>query len=556
MRIAIAQINFHIGNFKANFNQMLAAIEAAKSDNAEVIVFSELAVCGYPPLDLLEHREFVDGCLNIVDRLAEKSHDIAIVVGSPSINPHDRGKKLFNTAFFLSDGEVSNRVNKTLLPTYDIFDEYRYFEPNDSFTLVEYKDKKFALTICEDLWDDQPVENSFSQSKLYRKSPMEELIKQSPDFIINISASPFAANKLNARREVMSQNARQYGLPLIYVNQVGANTELLFDGGSMLMNADGDFDESFDPFASGVKVYDLDNLSNSRDVDFVSVQPILSEEYRLEMIRKALVFGIKDYFSKVGFKQATLGLSGRIDSALTLVLAVEALGAENVHVLLLPSKYSSDHSISDSEEMVRILGIDSSQITIQPIVNEVENQLAELFEGTTPGLAEENIQARVRGLLLMALSNKFGHILLNTSNKSETAVGYSTLYGDLNGGLSVLGDLYKTDVYLLSNHINRDGIVVPESIITKPPSAELRPDQKDSDSLPDYDVLDKVLYAYIEQRMNIEDIIALGYDSEMVEKTVRLVNRSEYKRFQAPPILRISSKAFGIGRRIPLVALY
>ncbi len=556
MRIALAQINFHIGNFESNYKQMVAAISEARKGNADLVVFSELAVCGYPPLDLLEHKEFVDDCLHMVDRLAEESYNIGIVLGGPSINSNDRGKKLFNSAFFLHEGKVISRVNKTLLPTYDIFDEYRYFEPNTEFELIEFKNKHIALTICEDLWDDQPVENAFSQSKLYPRSPMEELIKKSPDFIINISASPFAANKLYARRTVMSQNARKYKLPIVYVNQVGANTELIFDGGSMMISADGFFHESFQPFESGVKIYELDNLMNSDLVRFQSIQTNLSEEYRLEMIHKALIFGIKDYFTKLGFSKATLGLSGGIDSALTLVLAVEALGAENVHVLLLPSKYSSDHSVSDSEQLVSNLGIKSDQISIQPIVDKIESQLTSLFSGTEAGLAEENIQARVRGLLLMALSNKFGHILLNTSNKSEMAVGYSTLYGDLAGGLSVLGDLYKTDVYNLCQFINRKHEIIPSNILLKPPSAELRPDQKDSDSLPDYEVLDKVLYAYIEQRMNIADIVALGFDAKLVEKTIRMVNRSEYKRFQAPPILRISSKAFGIGRRIPLVADY
>lgn len=559
MNIAIAQLNFHIANLKSNLKKILEAVEEAKEKGADLIVFSELAICGYPPLDLLEHKEFVDECLLIVDQLAIHSEQIGIVVGGPSVNPNSKGKKLFNTAFFLAEGKVVQKVHKTLLPTYDIFDEYRYFEPNTHFEIVSFKGKRIALTICEDLWDDQPVENAFARTKLYTRSPMEELIKQDPDLILNISASPFAANKLSARQEVMSQNAKKFGLPLFYANQVGANTELLFDGGSMVVNAQGVIHDSFDAFEEGVIVYELDeleNASNRPEVHFNSLQPNLSEEYRLEMIRKALIFGIKDYFNKMGFSKATLGLSGGIDSALTLVLAAEALGSENIHVLLLPSKYSSDHSISDSVELLKIINVDSSTISIQPIVDVFENQLSELFVGYEAGLAEENIQARARGVLLMALSNKKGHILLNTSNKSETAVGYSTLYGDMSGGLSVLGDLYKTDVYLLSRHINHHKEVIPQNIIDKPPSAELRPDQKDSDSLPDYAILDQILYAYIEQRQSVQDIVNQGFVEDTVKIIVSLVNRSEYKRFQAPPILRISSKAFGMGRRIPLVAKY
>ena len=556
MKIAIGQLNFHIGNFEKNYLLMNQAIDDALEQGADLIVFSELSVCGYPPLDLLEHKEFVDACLATVDRLKARSHEIGIVVGSPSVNPAEKGKKLYNSAFFLAGGEVIHQVNKTLLPTYDIFDEYRYFEPNRDFGLVNFRGYKFALTICEDLWDDQPVENAFAQTRLYLHSPMEALAAQGPDCIINISASPFAANKLDARREVIAQNAIKYGMPVIYSNQVGANTELIFDGGSMVVTPTGKIEECFDPFSSGVKTYPLEALISSDLPGGEIAQRNVDEEYRLEMIYKALIFGVKDYFEKSGFRQATLGLSGGIDSALTLAIAVEALGAENVHVLLLPSKYSSDHSVTDSEEMVRNLGVESTLVAIQPIVDQIGESLSELFAGMAPGLAEENIQARVRGLLLMALSNKKGPILLNTSNKSEAAVGYSTLYGDLNGGLSVLGDVYKTDVYKLSEFINKDKEVIPIHILKKEPSAELRPDQKDSDSLPPYPVLDRILYAYIEQRMSLVDIAALGFDLQLVENVVSMVNRSEYKRFQAPPILRVSSKAFGIGRRIPLVARY
>ncbi len=556
MKIALAQLNFRVADLAGNRKRMEQSIQQARLTGADMAVFSELSVCGYPPLDLLEQKEFIDACQLEVNYLATLSHDIAIVVGAPAINPNPKGKKLFNAAYFLAQGAIRQVVYKTLLPTYDIFDEYRYFEPNTDFELVEYKGVRFALTICEDLWDDQPVDNAFARTKLYTRSPMDELMPEKPEFIINISASPFASNKLFARREVMILNAQKYHIPVFYANQVGANTELIFDGESMVVNREGKIVDLFEPFAEDVRIFDHENLILRINLQDQQKYQILSEEYRLEMIYKALIFGIKDYFKKMGFTQATLGLSGGIDSALTLVLAVEALGAENMHVLLLPSKYSSGHSIDDSIQLANYLGVKYSTLPIQDIVDSFEHQLADLFTDTLPDVTEENIQARTRGVLLMALSNKKGYILLNTSNKSEAAVGYATLYGDMNGGLSVLGDVYKTDVYRLSRFINRERELIPQHIIEKAPSAELRPDQKDSDSLPDYDVLDAILQFYIEGRMSVAEIVELGFDEELVRRTVQLVNRSEYKRFQSPPILRISSKAFGMGRRIPLVAKY
>ncbi len=556
MKILLAQLNFHIGNFEANRLKMESVIKDGIKRNADLVVFSELSVCGYPPLDLLEQRDFIDACLDSVKKLASLSHSIGIIVGGPAINPNVRGKNLYNAAYFLYGGEVKDIRYKSLLPTYDIFDEYRYFEPNSEFDIVEFRGKRIALTICEDLWDDQPVENAFSRSKLYPVSPMEMLIDQQADMIINISASPFAANKLNSRKKVMSQNAVKYGLPIFYSNQVGANTELIFDGSSMVVGPDGNIFDSFVPFREETREYQLEDVLTLGIGKPIAEYSIVSDEYRLEMIHNALVFGIKDYFSKVGFSKATLGLSGGIDSALTLVLAVRALGAENVRVLLLPSKYSSDHSISDSIALAKNLNINWDEIDIQTVVDEVELSIRPIFGELPPDVTEENIQARTRGLMLMALSNKLGHILLNTSNKSEAAVGYSTLYGDMNGGLSVLGDVYKTDVYALSRFINRELEVIPVSIIDKPPSAELRPDQKDSDSLPDYSILDNILYRFIELKESVNTIVSSGLDENLVRKIVSLVNRSEYKRFQAPPILRVSSKAFGLGRRIPLVAKY
>ncbi|MBT7094818.1 MAG: NAD+ synthase [Bacteroidetes bacterium] len=556
MKIALAQLNFHIANLSGNRKKMESAISEALADKADLIVFSELSVCGYPPLDLLEQKDFIDACQAEVEYLATLSKDIGIVVGAPAINPNAKGKKLFNAAFFLAEGSIQQRVYKTLLPTYDIFDEYRYFEPNTEFNLVEFKGHRFALTICEDLWDDQPVDNAFARTKLYTRSPMDELSDRDPEFIINISASPFAWNKLSARREVMCQNARKYHLPVFYANQVGANTELIFDGESMVVHPSGSVVDQFNSFEEEVRIYELENLILNTKIREENKYENLLEEKKLEMIYKALILGIKDYFGKMGFKKACLGLSGGIDSALTLVLAVEALGAENLHVLLMPSKYSSDHSVDDSVKLANNLGISFSTIPIQSVVDSFEEQLKDMFKGTSPDITEENIQARTRGTLLMALSNKKGHILLNTSNKSEVAVGYSTLYGDMNGGLSVIGDVYKTDVYRLSEYVNRHFEVIPDNILRKPPSAELRPDQKDSDSLPDYELLDQILNCYIEKRMPVSDIVSEGFNEPLVHRIVQLVNSSEYKRFQSPPILRVSSKAFGMGRRIPLVARY
>ncbi len=556
MKILIAQLNFHIGNFDANRLKMETVINDGIKRNVDIVIFSELSVCGYPPLDLLEQKDFIDSCLDSVEKIASLSKEIGIIVGGPAINPNERGKNLYNAAYFLYGGEVKDIRYKTLLPTYDIFDEYRYFEPNTEFKVIEFRGRRIALTICEDLWDDQPIENAFARSKLYPVSPMERLIDQRPDMIINISASPFAANKLNSRKKVMSQNAAKYGLPIFYSNQVGANTELIFDGSSMVVGPDGNIIDDFAPFQEDTREYLLEDVLTLGSGKPIVEYAIVSEEYRLEMMCKALIFGIKDYFNKVGFSKATLGLSGGIDSALTLVLAVRALGAQNVRVLLMPSKYSSDHSINDSIILAKNLNISWEKIEIQKVVDDIELSLKSLFGKLHPDVTEENIQARTRGLMLMALSNKLGYILLNTSNKSEAAVGYATLYGDMNGGLSVLGDVYKTDVYALSRFINREMEIIPENIIIKPPSAELRPDQKDSDSLPDYSILDNILYHFIELKESVNTIVSSGIDEKLVRRVVSLVNRSEYKRFQSPPILRVSSKAFGLGRRIPLVAKY
>lgn len=547
MKIALSQLNYHIGNFRQNSDKIIAHIQKAKAEGADLVVFSELSVCGYHPNDLLERKEFNLWTQQSIEKITALCIGIATIIGAPTINSSQKGKKLYNSALFINNGKIEQIVHKTLLPTYDIFDEYRHFEPNKVFKVVEFKGRKIALTICEDIWDNQPTNNSFSKSKLYIYSPLEELSKYNPDLVINIAASPFSYQQEGNRKGILMQNAREFHLPIVYVNQVGAQTETIFDGGSMVINKNGDLEQELAYFKEDFRIVDIDTFPEKQ------LQPASTT---IQKIHDALIIGIKDYFVKTGFKTATLGLSGGIDSAVVAVLAAKALGPENVMVLLMPSKYSSEHSITDAQKLAENLGITSYLVPIQPMVADFENSLSPIFKDLPADVTEENIQARVRGILLMAISNKFGNILLNTSNKSECAVGYGTLYGDMNGGLSVLGDLYKTEVFRLARYINKDEEVIPLNTIVKPPSAELRPDQKDTDSLPDYNLLDQILFKYIELNWSPAEIIAEGFSEAVVRRVVRLVNWNEYKRFQSPPILRISSKAFGFGRKMPLVARY
>jgi len=550
MKISVAQLNYHIGNFAGNKELICSSIQKAKAEGSDLIIFSELCVPGYPPLDLLDRYDFIEKCNRTVTEIAKECTGIAAIVGSPTINKNKEGKKLYNSALLLSEGKVIFCANKALLPTYDIFDEYRYFEPEKKFSVVQFKDKKLAITICEDLWDEQPFDNEFEKARLYTVSPMEELAKQNPDIIINISASPFSYTKTEIRENIFRSKGKKYGIPVISVNQTGANTELIFDGASIIVNQKGDVYERLPFFKEAVETFSFD--------DIVSGKVVRKEEKSdpVELIHNALVCGIRDYFSKTGLKSCIIGLSGGIDSAICLCLAAEALGNENIRALLMPSRYSSDHSITDAVALSDKLKVKYDIISIEEPFSSFERVLNPVFEGRNRDVTEENIQARVRAVMLMAVSNKFGNILLNTSNKSEAAVGYGTLYGDMAGGLSVIGDVYKTDIYKLADFINRNSEIIPENIITKLPSAELRPDQFDSDSLPDYAILDSILYQYIELQKPAERIILDGSDRETVLKVIHLINFNEYKRYQAPPVLRISSKAFGAGRRFPLVARY
>ncbi|MCF8365894.1 MAG: NAD+ synthase [Bacteroidales bacterium] len=547
MKIALAQINYHIGNFENNVSKIISAIQRAKAGRVNLIVFAELAVSGYPPRDFLEFDDFINQCLNAVDDIAKHCTGISAIVGSPVKNPEFQGKDLYNAAFLLEDGKVKEIRHKTLLPNYDIFDEYRYFEPNKVFEIIETGGKKIALTICEDLWN-------VGNNPLYTINPMDELMDQEPEMIINIAASPFNYNQHITRAEILIENARKYKIPLYYVNHVGAQTELLFDGGSMVIDNKGQILHELNYFEEDYLEVDTENLSNSKSERQIKKYP--EGKAKTGLIYDALVMGVRNYFEKLGFTKAILGLSGGIDSALTLAIAVKALGVRNVLSVLMPSQFSSQHSVDDSLEMVKRIDAPYKIIAINEIYNGFNQKLHPHFEDLPFDLAEENVQARIRGVLLMALSNKFGYILLNTSNKSEAAVGYGTLYGDMNGGLSVLGDVYKTEVFELARYINREREIIPENIITKPPSAELRPDQKDSDSLPDYAILDEILYQYIEQRQGPRELVKMGFDEAIVKRILRMVNINEYKRYQTPPILRVSPKAFGMGRRMPIVAKY
>lgn len=561
MRIALAQLNYHIGNFEFNTNKIINAITDAKNQNVDLIVFGELSVCGYPPLDLLEFDDFILQCRQAIDDISKHCIGIAAVVGAPTLNPVLDGKNLFNSAYFLEDGAIKTITHKALLPTYDVFDEYRYFEPAVNFECVVFKNKKIALTICEDLWN-------LEDDPLYTYCPMDDLIKQQPDFIVNIAASPFSYQHAELRKQTLKKNAINYKLPVFYIHQVGAQTDIIFDGGSMIIDNNGNVIEELVYFEEEIRAVDFeitDKKMSLINIDFkcvlngqssqevLKVQPTTS---KTERIHAALLMGIRDYFSKMKFKSATLGMSGGIDSAVVYALAVEALGAANVFPVMMPSQFSSFHSVTDSELMIERLGTKSQLIAIKNIYSAFEKELHVLFGDLPFGLAEENMQSRIRGVLVMAISNKFGHILLNTSNKSELAVGYGTLYGDMCGGLSVIGDLYKTDVYELAKYINRNQEIIPTNIISKAPSAELRPDQKDSDSLPDYDVLDQILFQHIEGRKGQKAIVKMGFDMALVKRILRLVNNNEFKRYQFAPILRISPHAFGLGRRMPIVAKY
>jgi NAD+ synthase (glutamine-hydrolysing) len=552
MKVALAQLNYIPGDTGYNTSRIISAIGKGLQDGADLIVFSELAITGYPPLDLLQRGDLINRSMNAVKEIASHCSGIAAIVGGPSPNTGVFGKSLHNSAFFIQDGKVRAVVNKTLLPTYDIFDEDRYFEPGSTFQTVELNGERIAITICEDIWDEQPCGDR-GICRLYSISPLDELMKEDPGLIINIAANPFSHNRIKIREEVFVRNAVQYKRPLISVNQTGGYTDLIFDGSSVLIDHEGTILEKLAFCEEEVRTVDIPVAGTERK-GYRSPPPL--PEDMTGLIHRALVTGIRDFFFKSGQKRAVIGLSGGIDSAVVLALASEALGPQNTLAILMPSVYSSDHSVSDSVEMAKNLSVPYHIVSIEEARQSLEKTVRPYFADRAPDITEENIQARLRAVILMAFANKFGYLVLNTSNKSEAATGYGTLYGDMIGGLSVMGDIYKTEVYRLAKEINSSGEIIPPRIIAKAPSAELKPDQLDSDSLPPYDQLDPVLFRYIDMERSPARIVAEGFDPQLVEDVVKLVKGSEFKRRQTPPVLRVSSKAFGSGRRIPIITNY
>jgi NAD+ synthase (glutamine-hydrolysing) len=558
MKIILAQQNYHIGNFEANTQKIIEAIKFAKTKHADIIVFSEMCICGYPARDFVDFKDFINKCYESIDIIKEYADDIAVIVGAPDRNPVREGKDLFNAAFFLYKKEIKNIAHKTCLPNYDVFDEYRYFEPAYNWNVIEFKGKKIALTICEDIWN-------LGDNPLYRICPMDILMQQQPDVMINISASPFDYTHAEDRKAIIKANVVKYKLPLIYCNAVGSQTEIIFDGASLAFDKDANLCCQLPQFKEEIKdlILNDDGTLDSPVIEPAEALPnqlleplYFLPELNISQVYEAIILGIKDYFTKMNFTKAIIGSSGGIDSAVTIVLACAALGKENVRAILMPSEYSTSHSIDDAEKLSKNLGNPYDIIPIKKIYNQFLSELKTVFANTPFGIAEENIQSRTRGNLLMAIANKFGYILLNTSNKSELATGYGTLYGDMAGGLGVLGDCYKQQVYELAKYINSEKEIIPANIIVKAPSAELKPEQKDSDSLPEYDILDKILYQYIERVQGPAEIKSQGFDASLVDKILSMVNKNEYKRNQFCPIIRISSKAFGVGRRVPIVGNY
>ena len=571
MKIALAQQNYHIGNFEKNRQKIIDGITWAKQQNADLVVFSELCICGYPPRDFLEFDDFINKCYESLDIIKQYADTIGVLIGSPARNSQLDGKDLFNAVFLLHEKEIKAEIHKTLLPNYDIFDEYRYFEPAYDWQVMEFKGKKLAVTICEDIWN-------MGDNPLYRVTPMEQLMPFHPDVMINLSASPYNYAQDIVRNSIVKAHVLKYKMPMLYCNTVGSQTEIVFDGGSLVYNINGCKVKEMKYFEEDYQVFELDELlkhneefnpgtldGGKRETYYYSAFEVgndidtieyLSGEKNIDEIYHAIILGIKDYFGKMGFRKAVMGSSGGIDSAVTQVLATQALGKDNVRALLMPSQYSTSHSVTDAEQLSKNLGNPYDIVPIKNIYESFLTELKPIFKSEPFNVAEENIQSRTRGNLLMAIANKLGYILLNTSNKSELATGYGTLYGDMAGGLSILGDVYKMQVYALARYINKKKEIIPENIITKAPSAELRPDQKDSDSLPEYEKLDRILYQYIELRKGPKEIVESGYEKELVDRILKLVNTNEYKRNQFCPIIRVSCKAFGIGRRVPIVGKY
>ncbi len=541
MKIAVCQINTIIGDIEGNKNKILEYYEKSIQAGADLAVFPELSLCGYPPLDLVEKNEFREAITAASEEIARKSKDVGILFGTITEDYEDNiGTGIYNSAMLCYDGEIQFVQQKTLIPNYDVFDEVRYFESAKDVYVHKFKGETLGISICEDIWNDA----DYWKDRLYDKDPVQTLIDKGATLLINISASPYSYGRRTIRYNMLSVLTKDSKLPLAYVSCVGAQTDLIFDGGSLCFNGSGElqmlgktYEEDFFVFDSAKEYEEIKKYEKSFE----------------EEVHEALILGLKDYAGKTGFKRALVGLSGGIDSALVTYLAVKAFGSDNVHVLLMPSEYSSEGSVKDSKKLIDNLGISWNNVSIQPVFEKALEMLTPLFGNRPPDVTEENMQARIRGMYLMSLSNKFGYLLCTTGNKSEMAVGYATLYGDMCGALAVIGDVYKTQVYKLAKFINRNGEIIPNEIITKPPSAELRPDQKDQDTLPPYEILDEILKLYLEESKEIKEITEIVGDKDLVYKVLRMVDMNEFKRKQAAPVLRVSKKAFGYGRRFPIV---
>ena len=549
MRIAIAQLNPIVGDIEGNAQRILEAAQTAFNRGAELLLTPELSLCGYPPRDLLLNLGFVEKMSRQLQLLSQQLPEkLAVLVGFVEKNPSAtvRGEKpLFNSIALLKSQEIKQIFTKRLLPTYDVFDEDRYFasgKESQYFQLTE-NNVKIGVTICEDVWNDE----QFWGQRQYAVNPIADLANLGVDLIVNLSASPYSVGKQKLRESLLSHSATRYNLPIVYVNQVGGNDDLIFDGDSVAFNRQGEVIYRAQAFTSSLELIEF-----NQDLLPAVIHPLPINED--EEIYRALVLGVRDYVQKCGFKRVIFGLSGGIDSSLVAAIASDALGKENVLAVMMPSPYSSDHSISDAVALVNNLGIKSEKLAIKEIMTAYDQLLERLFAGTDFGIAEENLQSRIRGNLLMALSNKFGHLLLSTGNKSEMAVGYCTLYGDMNGGLAVIADVPKTRVYSLCRWLNRHGEIIPLNVINKAPSAELKPNQKDQDSLPPYEILDAILALLIDRHQSAEQIIAAGFEPEIVQKVIKLVKNAEFKRKQAPPVLKISDRAFGTGWRMPIAS--
>ena len=538
MRIGIAQLNPTVGDVTGNLALAIDAYEQLIGQGVDLVLYPELFLCGYPPRDLLLKEKFGDDLKDALEVFAATTGPVPAVIGFPEKSTHSKKHFFYNAAAWCEEGVVKKTFHKRLLPTYDVFDETRYFKPGEKDFFIQYKDKNIAVTICEDIWNIRQGE--------YDSDPIDEIAKQKPDLLLNLSASPWHFNKDRHRTELLSQIAQKCKCPIVYLNAVGGNDELVFDGMSMSVNRKGYPISISDSFKEKIEVHDLNEVNEFNH----------SEDISMESLRQALVLGVRDYAHKSGFTKGLIGLSGGIDSAVTAAIAVEALGRENVIGISLPSSISSQHSKVDAEELANNLGIEFHTLPIQSIVDSATRELQPIFQDRPIDVTEENLQARSRGLLLMAVSNKLGALLLTTGNKSELAVGYCTLYGDMCGGLAVISDVPKTQVFKLARYLNRDHVIIPKNTIEKPPSAELRPDQKDSDSLPEYEILDAILQAYVEEGKSIATLINAGFKEEVVRKITRLVDLNEYKRNQAAPGIKTTPLAFGVGRRIPIVQKY